>query len=164
MLEVYTQPRSTQSLSTCFLFGHRTPRVAFLAAVSSIILLLIFEQIALVSTSSAQDCKYSPYWGEDGELWDPNGRLKDFSNVGYRKGDVPIPYRTRPITYGPGRHEITKRLFLKSGQVLRGAGMDKTVLYFPKPLLEIGNNECPPGKADNCGSSGSFVDQSPPHS
>lgn len=97
----------------------------------------------------AQPCQYSPLWGQNGELWDPNGPLKDFSHVGYREGNVPIPYGTHPITYGPGRHVITKRLFLGSGQVLRGAGMDKTVLYFPKPLREIGNNECPSGN-NNC--------------
>ena len=149
MLVVYTQARSTLNHSTRFLFAHRTSRFPSLTAVSSIFALLIFVQIALVNISSAQDCEDSPYWGENGELWHPNGPLKDFSHVGYRGGDVPIPYQARPITYGPGRHVITKRIVLKSGQVLRGAGKDKTVLYFPKPLREIGNNECPSGK-NNC--------------
>ena len=33
----------------------------------------------------------SELWGENGEAWDPNGLLKDFTNVGYQNGNVTIP-------------------------------------------------------------------------
>ena len=33
----------------------------------------------------------SRLWGEDGELWDPVGRLPDFSYAGYRAGEHEIP-------------------------------------------------------------------------
>jgi F5/8 type C domain len=98
-----------------------------------------------------QNCQYSPDWGQAGESWDPNGRLKDFSRVGFHGGDDPIPYQQRPatISFGPGRHTITQRINLQSGQVLRGAGPDQTTLYFPQGLRQLGNNECPSG-ANNC--------------
>jgi hypothetical protein len=64
----------------------------------------------------------------------------DFSKVGYRQGDTPIPYQQRPatITYPEGRFTINNLIRLTSGQVLRGAGRDKTVLYFPDGLRELG--------------------------
>jgi hypothetical protein len=135
----YTQPRSTQRHSTGVLLGHRTSSVPRLPAVSFILALLIVAQIALVSPASAQDCQYSPYWGEHGELWDPNGPLKDWSTVGYHEGDDPIPYQQRPaaMEFGPGRHTITDRIHLTQG-VLRGAGMDQTTLYFPQGLDGMG--------------------------
>lgn len=35
---------------------------------------------------------FSELWGEQGELWNPeDSRLKNFTNVGYKQGDVPIP-------------------------------------------------------------------------
>ncbi len=36
-------------------------------------------------------CEYPEIWGENGQSWDPNGILKDYSNVGYMQGDVAIP-------------------------------------------------------------------------
>src|SRR5688500_10914229 len=64
----------------------------------------------------------------------------DFSKVGYRQGDTPIPYQQRPatITYPAGRFTINTLSRLSSGQVLRGAGRDQTVLYFPNGLRELG--------------------------
>lgn len=34
---------------------------------------------------------YSKLWGRTGELWDPKGRLPDFSYAGYRSGEAAIP-------------------------------------------------------------------------
>jgi hypothetical protein len=64
----------------------------------------------------------------------------DYSKVGYRQGDTPIPYQQRPatITYPEGRFTINSLIRLTSGQVLRGAGKDKTILYFPNGLRELG--------------------------
>lgn len=64
----------------------------------------------------------------------------DYSRVGYRQNTVAVPYRQRTSTrsYGPGRHRITRLLQLRSGQVLRGAGRDRTVLYFPGGLKGLG--------------------------
>jgi hypothetical protein len=64
----------------------------------------------------------------------------DFSKVGYRQGDSPIPYQQRPATiyYPEGTFTINSLIRLTSGQVLRGAGRDKTILYFPNGLRDLG--------------------------
>jgi hypothetical protein len=64
----------------------------------------------------------------------------DFSKVGYRQGDAPIPYQQRPatISYPAGRFTINNLIRLTSGQVLRGAGRDQTILYFPNGLRDLG--------------------------
>lgn len=111
----------------------------------------------------------SQLWGVRGELWDPKGRLPDFSYAGYQRGEKAIP--SYPITanvkdFGAigdgktddthafqaaiaatssgavwvpeGTYRITDYLYIrKSGIVLRGAGPEKTILYFPKSLSEI---------------------------
>ena len=35
--------------------------------------------------------EYSKLWGKSGELWNPRGRLPDFSYAGYHMGEDPIP-------------------------------------------------------------------------
>lgn len=35
---------------------------------------------------------YSQLWGKKGELWDPAGRLPDFSFAGYHSGEDPLPH------------------------------------------------------------------------
>ncbi len=46
--------------------------------------------VTLALSAMAQET--SVLWGKNGEAWDPaTSRLKDFSHVGYMKGDVPIP-------------------------------------------------------------------------
>jgi parallel beta-helix repeat protein len=64
----------------------------------------------------------------------------DFSYAGYRQNNAPVPYGQKPATvsYGEGRHTITSIINLQSGNVLRGAGRDKTILYFPKGLRNLG--------------------------
>lgn len=39
---------------------------------------------------------YSKLWGIQGELWDPAGKLPDFSFAGYRQGNAPLP--NPPVT------------------------------------------------------------------
>lgn len=36
-------------------------------------------------------CTYSSLWGVDGEKWQPNSRLPDFSYAGYHAGEFPLP-------------------------------------------------------------------------
>ncbi|MEO7599310.1 MAG: glycosyl hydrolase family 28-related protein, partial [Opitutus sp.] len=111
----------------------------------------------------------SDLWGKNGELWDPDGRLPDFSFAGYREGLVALPHQsaaknlksdfgakgdgvtddteaflnaireTRGVLFIPaGKYVITKILRIaRSDLVLRGSGAGKTILYFPKSLLEI---------------------------
>src|SRR3989337_891875 len=64
----------------------------------------------------------------------------DYSGVGYRNGKAPIPYGKEKATlrFDSGRHIIGKQILLSDGDVLRGAGRDKTVLYFPKGLKGLG--------------------------
>ena len=40
--------------------------------------------------------------------------------------------------FGPGRHVMTRPLVLHSHQVLRGAGSEQTLLYFPEGLVAMG--------------------------
>src|SRR5439155_11601060 len=62
----------------------------------------------------------------DGTTDDTAAFLKAIAEV---KGALEVP---------PGRYRITDILEIKrSGVVLRGAGPDKTILFFPKPLQEI---------------------------
>jgi len=108
-----------------------------------------------ISGPVTEPCISSPHWGGNGELWDSRGPLKDFSLVGYREGTVPLPTNRADITYGPGRHVITNRVVLNEGQVLRGAGMDRTTLYFPKGLDGMG--QLNQGRAGNWDWSGGVI-------
>lgn len=47
--------------------------------------------ILLTASLGAAEPTHSALWGEAGELWDPAGRLPDFSFAGYRSGESPIP-------------------------------------------------------------------------
>ncbi|MCP5115635.1 MAG: hypothetical protein GY953_32820, partial [bacterium] len=38
---------------------------------------------------------FSGLWGEKGELWQPGGRLPDFSYAGYHRGEKPLPVLER---------------------------------------------------------------------
>jgi hypothetical protein len=40
--------------------------------------------------------------------------------------------------FGPGRFTIDSLIRLSSGEILRGAGPDQTILYFPRGLKELG--------------------------
>lgn len=64
----------------------------------------------------------------------------DYSTVGYKKGQVPIPHgkAKATISFPAGRHTIDTLIRLSDGDVLRGAGRDKTILYFPKGLKGLG--------------------------
>jgi hypothetical protein len=63
----------------------------------------------------------------DGQTDDTAAFLKALATV--TSGAIEVP---------PGRYRITEILEIqRSGLVLRGAGPDKTVLFFPKPLNEI---------------------------
>ena len=48
-------------------------------------LLLLLASLAPASAAPSQ------LWGESGELWDPVGRLPDFSYAGYGQGENPLP-------------------------------------------------------------------------
>src|SRR3982750_1448739 len=45
------------------------------------------------ATGDAQSpsCSYSSLWGVNGEKWQPEGRLPDFSYAGYHAGEANIP-------------------------------------------------------------------------
>ncbi len=61
----------------------------------------------------------------------------DFSHVGYRQGAA-LPSRSATKTFPAGTTTVTEQIVLKSGDVLRGAGRDKTILYFPGGLKQMG--------------------------
>jgi len=64
----------------------------------------------------------------------------DYSGVGYGSGKVPIPYGKQEATlrFDSGRHIISRQILLSDYDVIRGAGRDKTVLYFPGGLKAFG--------------------------
>jgi hypothetical protein len=64
----------------------------------------------------------------------------DFRSPGYKNGqDIPDLSGTNGLTFGPGRHVVNKQIILSSGDVLSGAGSDKTTLYFPDGLIGMGH-------------------------
>jgi len=67
----------------------------------------------------------------------------DYTQVGYAQGKIAVPYLERKATlYFPeGRHSIDSLIRLSDGDVIRGAGIDKTILYFSKGLKGLGE-EC----------------------
>lgn len=44
-----------------------------------------------VSAATGGERQFSELWGENGELWDQGGILRDFTEVGYMRGEMPIP-------------------------------------------------------------------------
>jgi hypothetical protein len=63
----------------------------------------------------------------------------DFSQVGFRGGEpIPDAAGTPGLTFGPGRHVITHQIRLTDGMVLKGAGSDRTTLYFPEGMIGLG--------------------------
>ena len=123
---------------------------------------------AIVSTASAQDYselwgESGEVWTSESRLPDFS-----FAGYHYGEDPLPdVPVRANVLDFGAipnddhddsqafldaiaavkdgaifipeGRYIITKVLYIKkNGLVLRGAGMDETVLYFPKPLNTIG--------------------------
>ena len=63
----------------------------------------------------------------------------DYSGAGYHHGEA-VPYGKKKVTlsFDSGRHTINNLILLSDGDVLRGAGRDKTILYFPKGLKGLG--------------------------
>src|SRR5262245_46171450 len=54
---------------------------------------LVFMGGLLFPAPGFAACQTSPYWGQNGDLWNPATQpLKDYSRVGYHEGDDPIPY------------------------------------------------------------------------
>ena len=137
------------------------------------VLLALLLALAVAVPLRAQDAPaHSELWGEAGELWDPAGRLPDFSWAGYGYGerDLPSPpiatnvrdfgavgdgvaddtdaiqsaiaaTNEGAIFFPPGTYLISDRIdVLKSNVVLRGAGVDETVLYFTRHLEDIEPN------------------------
>ena len=64
----------------------------------------------------------------------------DYSKVGYKNGELPLPYHNQPATVliGEGRFVVDSLILLSDGDVLRGAGREKTVLFFPQGLKGLG--------------------------
>jgi len=47
--------------------------------------------LSLLLFTNAAHAGSSQLWGEEGELWDPTGRLPDFSYAGYAQGELALP-------------------------------------------------------------------------
>ena len=45
----------------------------------------------LASGAWADSPQHSLLWGRDGERWQPDSRLPDFSYAGYYRGEKPLP-------------------------------------------------------------------------
>ena len=59
-----------------------------------------------VAAAAAAGPGLTVLWGSSGELWDPAGRLMDWSYAGYKQGNEPLP--TPPVT-------INYKTFQKAG-------------------------------------------------
>jgi hypothetical protein len=145
----------------------------FLSLITLSFLVLLF---AFTTTSiAASQPEFSSLWGQSGELWDPKGRLPDFSRAGYHGGDKPLPnispnknvksfgakgdgvtddtkaFKAAIASGGhilipAGQYKITDVLEIKqSNIVLKGEGQDKTTLYFPRSLTDIRGAWVQPG-------------------
>lgn len=64
--------------------------------------------------------------------------IPDYTDVGYKRGTEAIPQYPATISYPAGIFTLDKKIMLYPKQVLRGAGKDKTFLYFPKGLVGMG--------------------------
>ena len=63
-----------------------------LAPMQLVPLFVAYTLLSLVVPISVSSQEYSVLWGEDGESWDPeNSVLRDYTDVGYMSGDLPIP-------------------------------------------------------------------------
>jgi hypothetical protein len=118
-------------------------------------------------------CSYSALWGINGEKWQPEGRLPDFSYAGYHAGEANIPSPvaqwdlkrdfhaagdgktddTQPLLNAiqsiksgvlfipKGTYVISKRIDITKGNlILRGAGKNETILFFPNSLTDLYGN------------------------
>jgi hypothetical protein len=47
----------------------------------------------LLNELAAAESETSELWGKEGELWNPSGRLPDYSYAGYHRGEEPLPKR-----------------------------------------------------------------------
>ena len=148
-------------------------RNGFVYLIFSALIFLFVASCAIQSDIINEDIKtnYSILWGKSGELWDPRGRLPDYSYAGYHAGEKSIPEiqivasvkdfgakgdgKTddtqafkKAISQMPvgallipkGTYILSDRLVIdRSNIVLRGEGdgLDGTVLYFTKGLIEI---------------------------
>jgi hypothetical protein len=56
-----------------------------------VMLVVIVAPAAAMADPPQSQAVHSALWGHAGELWDPAGRLPDFSYAGYRRGESPIP-------------------------------------------------------------------------
>ena len=96
------------------------------------------------------DFSYAGYHRGERALPDrkPQVSVKDFGAVGDGKADDTAAFRRaiagargKVIGVPAGRYVITDFLYIRSsGTCLKGAGPDKSVLYFPTPLNEIKPN------------------------
>ncbi|WP_258100424.1 T9SS type A sorting domain-containing protein [Marinoscillum pacificum] len=88
--------------------------------------LLYISVLLTVITNLHGQCTYDDFF------------LNGYKQVGYKKGEKPIPYNNNNISgiinFDEGIHIIESPLSIRSGQVLRGAGQHKTILYFPNGL------------------------------
>ena len=52
-----------------------------------------------VAAAAALPPGYSKYWGLNGELFDPSGRITDYSFAGYKQGNEPLPSPPVTVSY-----------------------------------------------------------------
>lgn len=148
---------------------------------------LIVFVLLLGYSLPAQAVEYSELWGQNGELWNPNGRLPDFSQAGYRQGNTALPTITPTRTVkqygakGDGVTDDTRALqeavaagghllipagryilrtpieFSKSGTVLKGEGIGRTVIYIPVSLEQVLGRSYNAGNLSNYSFDGGFL-------
>jgi len=106
----------------------------------TVALLLLLSGLA----SNAASAGTSALWGESGELWDPNGRLPDFSYAGYHAGESPLPdveERWSVASYGAvGDGETDDTVAIQTAITAAGESLgvgEAGALWFPAGTYRI---------------------------
>ena len=106
--------------------------------------------LCLLSLKTSEGQVTSKLWGENGESWQPGGRLPDFSFAGYRFGEAPLP-KVRAATdvcqhgaIGDGKTDCTQA-FVKAIEatdvgaitIPPGRYVIRDIIYLKKPCIVL---------------------------
>jgi hypothetical protein len=112
-------------------------------ALIPLLFILVLTSTTFPQTSPHLQREHSKLWGIKGELWDPAGRLPDFSYAGYGRGERDIPHLTAGISVrdfgakGDGQTDDTRAFQTALKEVVSGAIEIPRGRYVITDFLEI---------------------------
>lgn len=110
---------------------------------SSVLTGFSFALLLSVAPTRVAEADTSELWGERGELWDPSGRLPDFSYAGYKAGreaipDLPVVTNVRDFgAVGDGTTDDTAAFQAALAATQNGALLVPAGRYILRGKLEI---------------------------